>query len=133
VLDALDECKGTQWARMIGLLTDFYQTTKSSHSGQGCLKFLVTSRPYDGINRGFNVFPSSLPTIRLRGEDESDKIGAEINLVIRAQVVKLAYDLNLKSQIKIEIENILLHKEYRTYLWLHFAIEDIYQTYRDSL
>lgn len=137
VLDALDECKEAERGKMIRCLTEFYKElstmTVLSSRRNGPLKFLVASRPYDDIHRGFNAIPSSLPIIRLRGEDQDDEISLEIDLVIKAQAQRLAYDLNLKSQTKVDIENKILLMNHRTYLWLHFAIEDIYQTYRRSI
>jgi hypothetical protein len=135
VLDALDECKETERGRMIRYLTDFYaQTSRSSTTSRHSrLKFLVTSRPYDDIHRGFSAIRSNLPLIQLRGEDENDKISREIDLVIKSEVAQLVADLNLNTRTEHLIETELLKMKHRTYLWLHLAKEDIYQTYRKSL
>lgn len=135
VLDALDECKVLERRKIIHHLTDFYGkiSPSSSTSHRGRLKFLVTSRPDDDILRVFRNISPSLPTIHLRGEDENDNISTEIDLVIKAQVAKLARDLNLSSQIKEQIETKLLCMKHRTYLWLHLTAEEIYQVYRTRL
>jgi hypothetical protein len=100
ILDALDECREGDRVILIDLLTKFHlSTSSSSSSGQGRLKILVTSRPYDDIQRGFQTLSTSFPTIRLRGEDENDRIREEIDLVIRMRVAQLANDLNLKQVI----------------------------------
>jgi hypothetical protein len=127
VLDALDECKEAERSKMISLLTDFYGKILSStpSNRHGRLKILVTSRPYDDIHRGFNAIPSNLPTIQLRGEDENDKISKEIDLVIHAEVARLAADLKLDSHTTCLLETKLLEMEHRTYLWLHLATDDI--------
>ena len=135
VLDALDECRPSDRHWLIDMLTGFYTqiSPSSSKTPRGRLKFLVTSRPYDDIEVGFQKTLENLPTIRLRGEEENDQIHKEIDLVIRVRVAKLASDLKLDRQIKDRLENKLLKMEGRTYLWLHLAIDDIYETYRDSV
>ena len=134
VLDALDECKEAERNKLIHFLADFYrQTLTSPASRQGRLRILVTSRPYDDIYRGFRAIPSTLPTIQLRGEDENDRISQEINLVIQAQVVKLATELKLELHTTRQLEKKLLEMEHRTYLWLHLAVDNIYHTFRKSL
>jgi hypothetical protein len=49
------------------------------------------------------------------------------------RVAKLASDLKLDRQIRDQLENKLLNMQDRTYLWLYLAIDDIYETYRDSI
>jgi uncharacterized protein with ACT and thioredoxin-like domain len=100
---------------------------------RGRLKFLVTSRPYDDIEIGFQKILENLPTIRLRGEEENDQIHEEIDLVVRMRVAKLASDLELDRHIKDKLENKLLTMKDRTYLWLYLAIDDIYEIYRHSV
>jgi ankyrin repeat protein len=134
VFDALDECKGSEQGKMVRYLTDFFtQILRSSTNRRSRLKFIVTSRPYNDIHRGFTALSSNLPLIQLRGEDENDQISKEIDLVIKARVAKLAADLELSTQTKNQVETKLLNMKHRTYLWLHLALEDIYQTYRRSL
>ena len=135
VLDALDECRLSDRRWLIEMLSRFYAQTSASSSTTrgGRLKFLVTSRPYDDIQAEFQKTLHNLPTIRLRGEEESDQIHQEIDLVIRMRVGKLATDLRLDDDIKDQLETQLLEMEHHTYLWLYLAIESIYQTYRNSL
>ncbi|KAN0072724.1 ankyrin repeat domain-containing protein 50-like protein 3 [Elaphomyces granulatus] len=131
VLDALDECRPSDQRWLIDMLARFYTQISPSPptAPRGRLKFLVTSRPYDDIEIGFK----HLPTIRLRGEEENDQIHYEIDLVIQMRVAKLASDLKLDRQIRDQLENKLLNMQDRTYLWLYLAIDDIYETYRDSI
>lgn len=127
VLDALDECKEAERGKMISLLADFYGKILSStpSNRHGRLKILFTGRPYDDIHRGFNAIPSNPPTIQLRGEDESDKISKEIDLVIHTEVARLAADLKLDSHTTYQLETKLLEMEHRRHLWLHLATDDI--------
>ena len=135
VLDALDECRPSDRRWLIDMLANFYTqiSPSSSTTPRGRLKFLVTSRPYDDIEVGFQKILEDLPTIRLRGEEEDDQIHKEIDLVVRVRVAKLASDLKLDPQIKDRLEKKLLKMEGRTYLWLYLAVDDIYETYRDSV
>ncbi|KAI4751294.1 hypothetical protein E4T51_15460 [Aureobasidium sp. EXF-12344] len=132
VLDALNECRDRDRNDLIAKLARFHENAASQGPRQSRLKFIVTSRPYDDIQRGFEQIPSSLPAIRLRGEQENDQIHAEINRVIHVRVLRLANELDLHESISARLEQNLLAMEHRTYLWLHLAIDDIRTTLRDS-
>jgi ankyrin repeat protein len=132
VLDALDECRDRDRSDLIAKLARFHGDAASHSSRQPWLKFIVTSRPYDDIQQGFEQIPPSLPAIRLRGEQENDQIHAEINSVIHVRVLHLAKDLGLHQSTSSRLEQTLLAMEHRTYLWLHLAIDDIRMTLRNS-
>ncbi|KAK5046294.1 hypothetical protein LTR84_008437 [Exophiala bonariae] len=137
VLDALDECREADLVRLIKKLGEFYSCSSHPSPRRPWLKFLVTSRPYDMIQRNFqSALESSLvslPTIRLRGEDESDQIRQEINSVIHTKVASLVEDIPLWKGMQHHLEEKLLGMEHRTYLWLSLAIDGIYEACRDSL
>jgi ankyrin repeat protein len=132
VLDALDECRDRDRSDLIARLARSHENTTTQGPRQSWLKFIVTSRPYDDIQRGFEQIPPSLPVIRLRGEQENDQIHAEINRVIHVRVLQLAGELDLHKSISARLEQSLLAMEHRTYLWLHLAIDDIRMTLQDS-
>ncbi|ERF72616.1 hypothetical protein EPUS_05670 [Endocarpon pusillum Z07020] len=131
VLDALDECQDKDRQQLIAKLCDFYQRSSPALSG-GRLKFLVTSRPYDNVQRWFEENTSHLPQIRLRGEDKNDQIHEEINLVMDRQIDSLATEFRLSGNHQERLRQSLRQMEHRTYLWLYLAMEDIRTTYRDS-
>ena len=132
VLDALDECRGDDRRKLITLPCDFHRQVYTIAS-ESALKFLVTSRPYDSVQRWFEQITSELPQIRLRGEDENDKIREEISLVIDQRVEELATNLSLSSRNRELLRQRLLQMEHRTYLWLHLAMEEIRETYQNNL
>ena len=133
VMDALDECREKGRQTLIGLLSKFYGESSRPASRSSCLKFLVTSRPYNEIEDDFREIRSRLPMIRLHGELENDRIHEEIDLVVRQKVATLA-DENGLSPCKTEkLKQKLLDMEHRTYLWLHLAIQDIENTFKRSL
>lgn len=138
VFDALDECRMTDRKKLIKKLTQYYQVSNPARSvsavptRQHHLKFLVTSRPYDDIQAEFHL-PSKQPTIRLRGEDENAQIHHEIDAVIKLRVDEISSKLELAPAVTKRLETQLLEMEHRTYLWLHLAIDGIYEDLRDSL
>ncbi|THW78138.1 hypothetical protein D6D18_09779, partial [Aureobasidium pullulans] len=132
VLDALDECRDRDRSDLIAKLARFHEVAASQGPRQSWLKFIVTSRPYDDIQRGFGQIPPFLPAIRLRGEQQNDQIRAEINRVINVRVSHLATELGLRESTSSRLKQTLLAMEHRTYLWLHLAIEDVRTTLRDS-
>jgi ankyrin repeat protein len=116
ILDALDECEEVERIKLIESLREFYSGPKKSNTR---LKFLVTSRPYYDIERGFRSLTDNMPTIRLDGDGETEAITKEIDLVIIAEIPKIARDLCLDSSAQESLQQHLLRISNRTYLWLH--------------
>ncbi|KAL6717737.1 hypothetical protein ACLMJK_003822 [Lecanora helva] len=94
VFDALDECNDQEQSRLIEYLEDFClgQRTSSSTSR---LKFLITSRPYFEIRRGFDKVLEASNNIELAGNDKLASITKEIDLVIKHQVASLKREARL--------------------------------------
>ena len=117
VLDALDECEENGRENLIRCLNVFSSSSAGSNSQ---LKFLATSRPYYNIEINFDHL-----TIRLAGEDESEAIQQEIDLVIQERVPRVGKQLGLDAVTQKILQQRLLGTENRTYLWLHLVLEDI--------
>jgi hypothetical protein len=127
VLDALDECEATSRMLIIDSLKALYSDTEQIQSLR--LKFLVTSRPYGDIQRRFRSLTKDFPTIHLQGEQESDAISREINLVTREDLVpKISDELDLSPTVKASLLDALLKVPNRTYLWLHLIGDEIRKT-----
>ncbi|KAK2730648.1 hypothetical protein FQN57_004250, partial [Myotisia sp. PD_48] len=132
IFDALDECRSRDRERLIEKLNTYYKPNNSS-TEKGWLKFLVTSRSYDEIRKGFQTVTNRFPHIHLRGEEENDQIHKEISLVVKIRVKELADQLTLSDETRLRVERQLLQMKHRTYLWLYLAIDDIYTTFKYSL
>ena len=122
VLDALDECNEQEQHALIEALKDFCLSRRSSSSASR-LKFLITSRPYFDIRRGFDELLEVSNNIELAGNDESESIKKEIDLVIKDRVKKLGRENRLTAKLTNYLEKRLLEIEHRTYLWLHLVWE----------
>jgi ankyrin repeat protein len=127
VLDALDECEESSRFKLIDSLNHFYHNAAGNRADNTILKFLVTSRPYSDIERGFAELTSAFPTIRLAGEEETELIKREIDIVIRSRVHKIATKLMLDDSERLSLEGDLLNITHRTYLWLKLIVEVIEQ------
>ncbi|PYH31834.1 WD-repeat protein [Aspergillus neoniger CBS 115656] len=116
VLDAVDECGCDGQSQLAECLTNLYQNTTASSK----LIFLVTSRPYSAIQRGFQSLENNFPAIHLRGEDndEVQKIAGEINMVIEHRVEELAGRLQLLADERNLLLSELTSVQNRTYLWI---------------
>ncbi|KAK5956219.1 hypothetical protein OHC33_002794 [Knufia fluminis] len=132
VLDALDECREYDRRQLITFLCSLLQQPARGDSNN-TLKFLVTSRPYDSVQRWFEQSTSQWPHLRLRGEDENEQIHQEINLVIKKQVHDLGEEFALSHDSQERLQQQLLHMQHRTYLWLHLAMDNVRETYQNSL
>ncbi|KAI1762823.1 hypothetical protein GGR53DRAFT_400231 [Hypoxylon sp. FL1150] len=123
ILDALDECKEEGRSRLAMALYHFYRNESSSS-----LKFLLTSRPYSDIRRGFQALEDQRPTIHLSGENQAevDKISSEIGIVIGAKVKETGSRLKLERQEEQLLEDELTRQPHRSYLWVYLVFDAIH-------
>ena len=133
VIDALDECRRNDRRLMIELLHQFYGKPSGLSLRSGCLKILLTSRPYADIEDDFRRVGPNIPVIRLHGELENDMIHEEINLVVRQKVAILGAENDLSRSTIDKLEQKLLKMEHRTYLWLHLTFGEIESAFNRSL
>ncbi|KAI1825831.1 hypothetical protein F4861DRAFT_153240 [Xylaria intraflava] len=128
VLDALDECKQDERDIINGELRKFFSTTRKESHLKYKLKFLVTSRPYDTIERSFGKFWNS-SCLRIDG-DSDERVSAgvkkDINLVIDARIPEIFP--NFADNDRHRIAKRLKDMENRTYLWLHLIFLIIEKT-----
>lgn len=120
VLDALDECAESGF---IDLVRNIKRQFSDNQMGYSKLKYLLTCRPYGRIVSKFRSLLSIFPYIRIPGEEESDAISREVDLVITYRVDLLAADKLLSLQIKNELEKRLKQANNRTYLWIYLIFD----------
>ncbi|CAG8121832.1 unnamed protein product [Penicillium salamii] len=123
IIDALDECEKTELHQLSQALEEFY----CGHHESSSLKFLVTSRPYTHIQRGFRYLENRTPKIHLSGEDdiETEKIAGEINLVIQARVEEMGVRQELEGSEQKFLHEQLVKIPHRTYLWVTLIFDVI--------
>ncbi|EGY21427.1 NACHT and WD domain-containing protein [Verticillium dahliae VdLs.17] len=101
--------------------------------GRPKLKVFVTSRPENqlkiafqsNVNRskaGGGESDSNCALIRLRGEDETDAISADINRVIRSKVDELIHQ-GLPFQLLQTVQAELVERADRTFLWVSLILD----------
>ena len=117
ILDALDECEEESQEVLIDALNAFHSSIAETN---GRLKILVTSRPYKNIRQCFET-----SVIHLAGEEESRGIEKDIDLVIRRSVPRISSQLKLDPDTQSVLQEKLLAKTNRNYLWLHLVLEDV--------
>ena len=124
VLDALDECSGLVREDLIARLSRFYRNRDQLNAK---MKFLVTSRPYYDIERAFRNNISDMTSINLKGEDETESIRTEIDLVIDHTIPQISK--NRRYPLRPEVHDALIKQlksiPHRTYLWLHLILNVI--------
>ena len=123
VLDALDECEKNARNQLIEKLVHFFSQGESCQNPSLKLKFLVTSRPYDDLEQNFQRLSGISTYVHFDGDDKSQKIGQEINLVIDARIPYITGDFN--DEDRKRISNRLKEMGNRTYLWLFLIIDII--------
>ena len=121
LLDALCECQLSSREFLIGKLNGLYQPSGDQNQSKPFTRVMVTSRPHKDIEYAFDSC-----TIRLAGEEESESISREINMVIKARVPEIAAKLRISSSnswFRQDLEQHLSATPHRTYLWLHLTME----------
>ena len=121
LLDAIDECEDYGRSQLAQALCKLYGTRSNFN-----LKFLLTSRPYGGIRRGFQPLEiPGLPVIHLSGESdiEMKKISREIDIFIKARVHNIGGRLKLRNDEQELLLQELMHVPNRTYLWVHLTLD----------
>lgn len=115
VLDALDECAEPEFEDLMRNIEN------RSRNSNGTLRYLMTSRPYQQIVGKFQGLMELFPHIHIPGEEESETISHEVNLVIDHRVRQLAKDELLSKEIETALRDALLEIEHRTYLWVYLV------------
>ncbi|KAN0077702.1 hypothetical protein V8E54_006006 [Elaphomyces granulatus] len=121
LFDAIDECEDRGRSQLMQALCKLYGSRRHFN-----LKFLVTSRPYGGIRRGFQPLKiPGLPVIHLSGESEveMEKISQEIDVFINARVENIGAQLNLRSDEQELLLQELMRVPNRTYLWVYLTLD----------
>ncbi|KAB5542898.1 hypothetical protein GE09DRAFT_1289546 [Coniochaeta sp. 2T2.1] len=121
VLDALDECDESEFKNLMFSMKHYFDVRKP---GADKLRFLLTSRPYEQIASTFVRLSDAIPhSVRRPGEDESETISQEINLVIKHRVEQLAVEKRIPEHVKDTLLKELLSVPHRTYLWVHLVFD----------
>ena len=122
ILDALDECDLTDLSYLGKELSDLFKEARLASK----VKFLVTSRPYEHILRGFKS-QNYRSIIRLSGENEVEveKIVKEIDLVIQDRVNEIGLERDLQPEEVTFLLDQLKAIPHRTYIWVMLTMDVI--------
>ncbi|OBU00767.2 hypothetical protein VE01_01233 [Pseudogymnoascus verrucosus] len=122
LFDALDECELSNRNSLINYISSFHRDSKTSTSK---LKFIVTSRPYNELSIEFKV--DDLPSIQLDGNEVSENICREVDLVIASEITRIGSGrrppLSDGTQTSL-IQHLKTHNN-RTYLWVYLMLQEI--------
>lgn len=120
VLDALDECAESELPDLVkGLQRHLHQV----EDGRGNLKCLLSSRPYEKVMSNFQDLRGTFPYISIPGEQYSEEIGKEVNIVIKHRGKQLAEKKGLSETVARHLEDRMVNTAQRTYLWVHLVFE----------
>lgn len=117
VLDALDECNDSERGRFIQWLDELYADDLVSSSTR--LKFLITSRPYHGIEKIFE-HQSRVQYFRFNADERHMERSHDISLVIDRKVADFASQFSQRDRDIIARR--LKSQGTKTYLWLHLTL-----------
>ena len=123
VLDVLDECTDFQRISLLDCLTEICSSEEFQTNKKNKLNILITSRQYHDIEVRFRRLEGMAGYIQLDGDEKSEEISQEINLVIEDSVPRVASSLSENDQAKV-VEH-LRNTPHRTYHWLHLMLKEI--------
>ncbi|SLM34305.1 P-loop containing nucleoside triphosphate hydrolase [Lasallia pustulata] len=123
VLDPLDECEQNARKQLTEKLVSFLSQIEPHDNPSFALKFLITSRPYDDLEQYFQPLSGVSTYLHFDGDDKSQIIGQEIDLVIDAKIPSIAGDFSDEDRKRISQR--LKKMDNRTYLWLFLTIDII--------
>lgn len=89
---------------------------------------IVTSRPYSSIERQFR----NLPTIRLRVEDETEALSADIKIVVNGSIDRLGVLWDLPDEVRDRLKDKLVKNADRTFLWVSLILDLLLNTPKPS-
>jgi hypothetical protein len=143
IIDGLDECEENSRKQLIQLIAKYYTLPNDDHRVQGGvqkkLKLLVTSRPDNLIKAAFGRHQELERTfkdqsggsrrkrtrfaiMRLRGEDETEAVSHDIELVIKDAMEEINAG-ELPDDLLQYMEKELISRADRTFLWVTLIIE----------
>ncbi|KAK6543557.1 hypothetical protein TWF694_000301 [Orbilia ellipsospora] len=143
ILDAIDECKESDWSLLKRELQTIYSKggdfsstspdprTNSSQEFQQTeynVKFLLTSRPYREIRHSFQPLITQGPEslfIHLSGESEEEiaKISLEIDLFIEAKIRHIGDAIKLTKEEQTLLSEKLKCVPNKTYIWVYLTLD----------
>jgi hypothetical protein len=106
---------------LIKYISKFYRLSNTTSPK---LKFIVTSRPYHEIAIDFEV--DDLPSIHLEGNEISESIGREVDLVITHEITRIGNTRQLDANIQDSLIQHLKEHNNRTYLWVFLILQEIF-------
>ncbi|KAG7404322.1 Ankyrin repeat domain-containing protein 50 [Fusarium oxysporum f. sp. rapae] len=125
ILDAFDECEDQERRELAQALRKFYDADNDTRNSVN-LKFLVTSRPYEKIGRGFQPLNTQgLPIIHLKGESDAEisMIAKEIDVYIENRVSRIRTNLCLDTGEEQLILQGLRRIPNQTYIWVYLTLK----------
>lgn len=127
VLDGFDECEPVSRRIITKKLLSIFSPKSLTATRPNKFRVLVSSRPDNALKVAFdrpsnNTRQSSYSTIRLRGEDETDSISRDVNLVINNEIAEIEA-MGLPAELLEEVQRELVLRADRTFLWVTLMIQ----------
>ncbi|KAF2143515.1 uncharacterized protein K452DRAFT_172055 [Aplosporella prunicola CBS 121167] len=134
ILDALDECPLSEYKNPLAgrkNIIEFIRQSIATPGSETCIKFIVTSRYEDDIQRAF-MKQSKVFRIETRHVERDIKQYVEDTILVYCngdQRNKLQPRLNfsLKPELRREIFDILISKSQGMFLWVYLHLEMIFR------
>lgn len=134
LLDGLDECEEKTRNQLLECIEKYFTRHLDDEDSQHKLKMLLLSRPDNSIKFRFDRHVSqgkttgsttgyaSCAIVRLRGEDESEAISKDIELVVKDAIGDLARG-GLPLDLLGDVERDIISRADRTFLWTTLIIQ----------
>lgn len=119
IIDALDECEPTTRRELLSSIRDMIQSPDGAYGNERSVKFILSSRPYfPGFERSLGSFPDQ----RLSIDEGGDAYIADLEMYIHQRMSEISQDHKLSPETKQYLQEYLLAKADRTFLWVHMVL-----------
>ncbi|OJJ65125.1 hypothetical protein ASPSYDRAFT_85103 [Aspergillus sydowii CBS 593.65] len=126
ILDGLDQCEGVSQRSLAKAISKLYERDATEDNTANprrspSLKMLITSRPLNSLTTKLY----KLNHYRVRGEDQYQSIGSDIQLVITHEINELFEDGLIERHMRGLIHAKLSQQDDYTYLWIAAVMQEL--------
>ncbi|EAQ91929.1 hypothetical protein CHGG_00164 [Chaetomium globosum CBS 148.51] len=118
IIDALDECEEDTRRSLLKAIKGFIQDLERPNAGGQHVKFVLTSRPLEDVERMID----RVSDLRIRIDDYRGGPDGDIQIYIRQRLDEISEQLQFDPKLRQSLQELLYSKSGQTFLWVHMVL-----------